>query len=151
MISGWFPFDRINGARYPCTFLRPNAHGIIPENDPSDGSEAPLHSVCNTYARRCVYVGVYVGAHAHKLRARATRIVYIGSILSPPRSFNSSCLSNDCYFLSSPSRYDPSLLQFLLSFLRSRIFQFTILPLFRSSNEHSVFFFFEETTIQIER
>lgn len=118
---------------------------------PPTAQRPPSTLSVNTYARRCVYVGVYVGAHARKLRARATRIVYIGSILSPPRSFNSSCLSNDCYFLSSPSRYDPSLLQFLLSFLRSRIFQFTILPLFRSSNEHSVFFFFEETTIQIER
>lgn len=118
---------------------------------PPTAQRPPSTLSVNMYARRCVYVGVYVGAHARKLRARATRIVYIGSILSPPRSFNSSCLSNDCYFLSSPSRYDPSLLQFLLSFLRSRIFQFTILPLFRSSNEHSVFFFFEETTIQIER
>lgn len=114
---------------------------------PPTAQRPPSTLSVNMYARRCVYVGVYVGAHARKLRARATRIVYIGSILSPPRSFNSSCLSNDCYFLSSPSRYDPSLLQFLLSFLRSRIFQFTILPLFRSSNEHSVFFFFEETTI----
>lgn len=76
---------------------------------PPTAQRPPSTLSVNTYARRCVYVGVYVGAHARKLRARATRIVYIGSILSPPRSFNSSCLSNDCYFLSSPSRYDPSL------------------------------------------
>lgn len=72
---------------------------------PPTAQRPPSTLSVNTYARRCVYVGVYVGAHARKLRARATRIVYIDSILSPPRSFNSSCLSNDCYLSLFPSLF----------------------------------------------
>lgn len=116
---------------------------------PPTAQRPPLHSVRNTYARRCVYVGVYVGAHARKLRARATRIVYIGSFLLLDRSIRLAFPTIVIFSLLLPDTI--LLYQFLLSFLRSRIFQFTILPLFRSSNEHSVFFFFEETTIQIER
>lgn len=92
---------------------------------------------------------MYVGAHARKLRARATRIVYIGSFLLLDRSIRLAFPTIVIFSLLLPDTI--LLYQFLLSFLRSRIFQFTILPLFRSSNEHSVFFFFEETTIQIER
>lgn len=116
---------------------------------PPTAQRPPSTLSVNTYARRCVYVGVYVGAHARKLRARATRIVYIGSFLLLDRSIRLAFPTIVIFSLLLPDTI--LLYQFLLSFLRSRIFQFTILPLFRSSNEHSVFFFFEETTIQIER
>lgn len=116
---------------------------------PPTAQRPPSTLSVNMYARRCVYVGVYVGAHARKLRARATRIVYIGSFLLLDRSIRLAFPTIVIFSLLLPDTI--LLYQFLLSFLRSRIFQFTILPLFRSSNEHSVFFFFEETTIQIER
>lgn len=79
---------------------------------PPTAQRPPLHSVRNTYARRCVYVGVYVGAHARKLRARATRIVYIGSFLLLDRSIRlafPTIVISLSFLLSSPSRYDPSL------------------------------------------
>lgn len=101
---------------------------------PPTAQRPPSTLSVNTYARRCVYVGVYVGAHARKLRARATRIVYIDSILSPPRSFNSSCLSNDCYLSLFPSLFSFQIRSFFTNFFsRSSGAGFFNLPFFRYS------------------
>lgn len=96
---------------------------------PPTAQRPPLHSVRNTYARRCVYVGVYVGAHARKLRARATRIVYIGSFLLLDRSIRLAFPTIVIFSLLLPD----TILLYYNFFSRSSEAGFFNLPFFRYS------------------
>lgn len=96
---------------------------------PPTAQRPPSTLSVNTYARRCVYVGVYVGAHARKLRARATRIVYIGSFLLLDRSIRLAFPTIVIFSLLLPD----TILLYYNFFSRSSEAGFFNLPFFRYS------------------
>lgn len=96
---------------------------------PPTAQRPPSTLSVNMYARRCVYVGVYVGAHARKLRARATRIVYIGSFLLLDRSIRLAFPTIVIFSLLLPD----TILLYYNFFSRSSGAGFFNLPFFRYS------------------